>query len=209
MTTATSRRGTRLVVPRPSLSDWESWYAGGGQNRIVGDREMERFYNAVHPGPGMAAADIGCGTGRWTRQLSRWGIQVTGYDFCAAALSQAEAMGTSEGLSYARWDVNVEPIPLALRPGSLDLITCRLSLGYFDVQRFINDAGRLLTPRGTFYALVPLHRVDRRPFKGCFHRGLAEDEITQIGVGWSHRQVYPFRGHSRAIVLRGYGCRRV
>ncbi|MFE7159010.1 hypothetical protein [Streptomyces sp. NPDC057636] len=56
------------ILPCPR---WEAWYAGGGQNRIVGDRETERFYNAVHPGPGMAAADIGCGTGRWTRQLSR------------------------------------------------------------------------------------------------------------------------------------------
>jgi SAM-dependent methyltransferase len=70
----------------------------------------------------MMAADLACGTGQWTRQLAAWGLNVTGYNFSPAALRQATAAGLSDGLSYVQWDVNAEPIPHRLKPGSLDLV---------------------------------------------------------------------------------------
>ena len=100
------------------------------------------------------------------------------------------------------WDVNRD-IPRSLTPGSVDLITCRLSIAYLDQGRFTVDAARWLAPGGMFYALTPLHR-DRVPAEG-FHRGLTEDEIEGLAVGWSSCITYRLGKRARAIVLSGYG----
>ncbi|MBL1115274.1 class I SAM-dependent methyltransferase [Streptomyces sp. 110] len=151
----------------------------------------------------MKAADIGCGTVRWTRQLAHWGVQVTGYDHSREAIRQARQ--AAPDLRYEVWDVDRD-IPRSLTPGSVDLITCRLAIAYPGRGRFMVDAARWLAPGVMFYAPTPPYR-DRVP-AGGFHRGLTEDEIEGLAVGWSSRITYRLGKRARAIVLSGYGRER-
>ncbi|WP_260640588.1 class I SAM-dependent methyltransferase [Streptomyces angustmyceticus] len=169
----------------------------------MSDRERLRFCQSIHPGPGMMAADIGCGTGQWTRQLARWGVQVTGYDFSLRALVQARTARPLPGLSYVQWDVNGARIPLQLQPRSLDLVTCRLSLAYLEVDRFLANVGRWLTSRGTFWALTPVEYPNRPHDR--LHHGLTEEAIRDLTTGWAYARTYRFGRRHRAIVLRGFG----
>ncbi|MFD3381939.1 MULTISPECIES: class I SAM-dependent methyltransferase [unclassified Streptomyces] len=181
------------AVQQPTAADWDSWYAIG-RPTVVSDKESEYFHRRVQPRPGMTAVDLACGMGQWTRQLAAWGVLVTGYDFSGEALRQADAAGMRDGLPYAKWDIDAEPIPPALLPGSLDLVTCRHALPFLEYARVLTDVGRWLKPSGTFYALVHVADdqdeevdVDREQNDSGlepFHRGFSEAQIDGLGVGW-------------------------
>jgi SAM-dependent methyltransferase len=201
---------------RLSAADWDSWFMAGHPH-VVSDKEAELFQRLVEPKPGMTAVDLACGSGQWTRQLAAWSLTVTGYDFSAEALRQATAAGPRDKLAYARWDIDAEPIPPDLKPGCLDLVTCRYALPYLQYARLLTDVGRLLKPGGTFYALVRVHtgRQDAdadqaggsEPDTGreLFHRALTEAKVGTLGAGWAHVETHRLSRRHRAIVQHGYG----
>ncbi len=200
------------TVQRPARADWDSWYSVGWP-AVVTDKESEFFHRTVQPYVGMTAVDLACGSGQWTRQLAAWAMCVTGYDFSTEALRQARAAGLPDGLSYAQWDIDAEPIPPALMPGSLDLVTCRHALPYLEYGRVLTDVGRWLKPSGSFYALVRV--ADNQDNDNAtaqndsalepFHRGFTEAQIDGLGIGWAHRTTYRLSARNCVIVLRGYG----
>ncbi|WP_216586571.1 class I SAM-dependent methyltransferase [Streptomyces brasiliscabiei] len=205
------------AVQRLTADDWDARYSDGWP-ALVTAKEAERFHRIVQPRPGMTAVDLACGTGKWTRQLAAWSVRVTGYDYSTEALRQAGAAGLRDGLSYARWDIDADPIPPGLTPGSLDLVTCRHALPYLEHARLLTDVGRWLTPSGAFYALVRVAPdaeaadVDRdaeaagdTPLELPFDRGFTEAQINGLTVGWAHHAMYQLNARNRAIVLRGYG----
>ncbi|WP_331765323.1 class I SAM-dependent methyltransferase (plasmid) [Streptomyces sp. NBC_01384] len=208
MTAALSR------TVRLSAAEWDHWYQTGYPT-LVSHKETERFYTHVAPKPGMTAVDLACGSGQWTRQLTAWGLTVRGYDFSPEALRQANAAGMRDGLTYARWDIDGDPIPRTLRPGTVDLVTCRYALPYLAYARLLTDVGRWLTGTGTFYALVRVDDKgttdedqtanDEQHARDPFHRGLTEDQIETLGYGWAYGETYSLSARHRAIVLRGYG----
>ncbi|MDW4909849.1 class I SAM-dependent methyltransferase [Streptomyces sp. ADMS] len=198
------------TVQRPTPADWDSWYTAGWP-AVVTDKESESFHRTVQPYPGMTAVDLACGNGQWMRQLTAWGVFVTGYDFSTEALRQARAAGLPDGLSYAQWDIDAEPIPPALMPGSLDLVTCRHALPYLEYARVLTDVGRWLKPSGIFYALVRVAddqdnaTAQSDSVLESFHRGFTEAQIDGIGIGWARRTTYRLSARNCGIVLRGYG----
>ncbi|WP_327591562.1 class I SAM-dependent methyltransferase [Streptomyces chartreusis] len=206
------------TVHRLSAQDWDTWYTTGWPAVVTG-KEAEAFHRTVKPHYGMNAVDLACGNGKWTRQLAAWGVRVNGYDFSTQALRQAESANRRDGPSYARWDIDAEPIPPDLQPGSLDLVTCRHALPFLEHARVLTDVGRWLTPSGTFYALVRVtddRDNDEPPAGGNgqaqndpglepFQRGFTETRFAGLGTGWAHRMTYRLSTHTAAIVLRGYG----
>ncbi|MGW6745000.1 class I SAM-dependent methyltransferase [Streptomyces sp. NPDC055025] len=183
-------------------AEWDEWFRSGIPHK-VSDVESAQFYGRAHPKRGWRAVDIGCGHGQWTRQLVRWKMRVTGYDCSAVAVEQARRTMSHARLDYEVWDVTADSIPTGIEPGSVDLVTCRLSLAYLDMARFLVDAGRWLSPHGVFYALTPVERPDGEPSR-WYHRGLTEEQIATLGQGWSSRTTYTV-GSYRAILLSGYG----
>ncbi|MGX1266843.1 SAM-dependent methyltransferase [Streptomyces phaeoluteigriseus] len=149
--------------------------------------------------------DLACGNGQWTRQLAAWGLNTHGFDFSAEALRQAAAAGAPD-VTYTYWDIDGDPIHHNLRPGSVDLVTCRYSLPYLQYERLLTDVGRWLPPSGTFYALVYVDQpgVSRKPDADPFHRGFTEDEIQALSSGWAFRRTYSLSRSQKAVVLRGY-----
>ncbi|MEV1081997.1 class I SAM-dependent methyltransferase [Streptomyces sp. NPDC050211] len=211
--TAAAPRSCRL-----SADDWNEW-AATAPTTAVSPAESEHFHQRVGPRAGMTAIDLACGTGQWTQQLAAWGMAVTGYDFSDQALRQAEAEGLREGLAYALWDIVADPIPTELRPGTLDLVTCRYGLPYLEPGRLLTDVGRWLKPDGVFYAIVHVGAdPERRNRTGwqvhdsstgtaAFHQpmGLTDKQLTELGAGWVRREVHQLGHQQKAIVLSGYG----
>ncbi len=104
---------------------------------------------------GMAALDIGCGSGGITVALARdYGAgRVTGIDVevpvCAAARRRAEAAGLSDRVEI----VQVEPGPLPFHDGAFDLVFSKDSIVHIpDKEALARDVFRVLKPGGVFAA---------------------------------------------------------
>lgn len=185
--TTAARGGCQVDAPVPlSPKDWDSWHRTEGV--LVTEVEKDRFLKMVPSVAGMRIADVGCGTGAWTRQLARWGATVTGYDYSPEALRQAQLQVLSEpaaAVRYERWDVNSQPIPRSLRPCSLDLVTFRLSLAYLDAARVLADATRWLARDGALFILTsvgdPQQRGQAQPTGAQrFHRGIPAAQLEGL-----------------------------
>ncbi|WP_228976689.1 bifunctional 2-polyprenyl-6-hydroxyphenol methylase/3-demethylubiquinol 3-O-methyltransferase UbiG [Streptomyces sp. DH12] len=185
-----------------TAADWDEHYLRQ-QPRLITEQEAMRFRRRVRPRAGWRAIDLGCGPGRWTRQLNRWGLKVTGYDYSRRAISQALRRGVAtpygRGIDFRLWDIARDPCPGELTAGSIDLITCRASLAYLEPAVLLDKVGPLLAPGGVFYALIPL-----RPsyLDGPFYRGMTPDEVDRLaGEGWTGRSDYRLGHGHRGLVL--------
>lgn len=100
--------------------------------------------------PGMAAADIGCGTGAVTRvmaQISAGGA-VTGIDASTARLAEARTIAAESGLAITFRDGSAYDLPLAT--GSVDFAWSRFLFEYLGRPRqALAEMRRITRPRGT------------------------------------------------------------
>ena len=72
---------------------------------------------------GLAALDVGCGTGFLTFELAARGHQVTGVDFAAAMIAEAHRKATGRSLSVRFEEADAEQLPFA--SSSFDLVISR------------------------------------------------------------------------------------
>lgn len=101
---------------------------------------------------GLAALDLGCGTGRHALWLAQQGATVTALDFSPAMLAVARAKHRSEqGLAAGavRWLEHDLHQPLPVADGSFDLVVSGLVLEHLrDLPAFFAEARRVLLPGG-------------------------------------------------------------
>ncbi|KUF20134.1 class I SAM-dependent methyltransferase [Streptomyces silvensis] len=166
-----------------TAGDWDAYYTKWG-GRLVTQVEKERFLRLAPSPRGRRVADIGCGNGAWTRQLALWGARVTGYDYSAVALRQARCH-PQPGMAYEQWDVTSGPAPDSLAAGSVDLVTCRLSLAYLDIEPFLGHVADWLTSDGALYILTPVQYGPLRPRPPAadddpYLRAITEDQLTRL-----------------------------
>ncbi|MFI6055891.1 class I SAM-dependent methyltransferase [Streptomyces violascens] len=188
----------------PGAQAWNEWYAEGTHgDRIVSETEAETFLSHVAPTKGSRAVDLGCGGGGWSRRLAGWGSRVVGYDYSTVSVTQARNHPAVPDVTFELWDVNSEPIPRELTPGSVDLVTCRLSLAYMDVNRLLVDVGRWLAPWGVFYALTPVVHDDEVQ-NDPYHHALTFDEFEGLGTAWGSRTSWKVGKKHFGIALSGF-----
>src|SRR5690349_7147113 len=65
---------------------------------------VDRLMCYLRPARGSEVLDLGCGTGRHARQLSRWGLRVTALDLAASSIRQAKRWERA-GLRFLRHDM--------------------------------------------------------------------------------------------------------
>lgn len=94
--------------------------------------------------PHQLAVDLGCGTGQTSRPLTGYFEQVVGIDVSESQLEQARAVPGFPNLSYRVGTAEELPFP----DGSVDLLTAASAAHWFDAERFIKEATRVLKPRG-------------------------------------------------------------
>ncbi|WP_411098882.1 class I SAM-dependent methyltransferase [Streptomyces sp. x-45] len=193
----------RTAAPSLTAEDWNGLYASGRlAPRLIGDGERRSAHRTLSVACGMSAVDLGCGTGKWTRQLAAWGLDTIGLDFSQVVLTQARAAVSRA--RYELWDINDEATSDLLLPGSIDIVSCRLSFSLFDRSQLLPNMRRWMAPRGRLYILTNV--TDQHDGKlPAYECGMSEEDIASLGCdGWHVRDV--FRLNRRAgIVLQPSG----
>ncbi|MFD9619733.1 class I SAM-dependent methyltransferase [Streptomyces virginiae] len=182
-----------------SVGDWDRYHQEGRSARVLGDAEIQKFYHHVGPRQGMRALDLGCGRGAWTRQMGRYGIRTAGYDYSGVALAAARAGGPYYGqVSFEQCDLNAAGIPVTVEPGSVDIVSMRMSLEHLDRHRLMVDVKRILRAGGLAYVMTRLMPED---LLDPLERGLHPDEFEALADGWGSATSYAVGMHS-VMVLR-------
>jgi ubiquinone/menaquinone biosynthesis C-methylase UbiE len=134
------------------------------------------------------ALDIGCGTGRISLTLARQGAHVTALDVSRAMLrfcrDQARKARIASQIRCIQACAHQIPCP----DDQFDIITCFGVLEHLPVfirRRCLDEAARLLRPRGKMYVIVnnknnplltPRYRVKKTMPKGYF--------VSLVGLDW-------------------------
>ncbi|XP_071320949.1 putative methyltransferase DDB_G0268948 [Trachinotus anak] len=90
------------------------------------------------------AVDVGCGSGQGTILLAPYFTKVVGTDVSPAQLEMALANSNPPNVSYRQCPA--EELPFA--SGEVDLVTAMTAAHWFDCQRFLQEADRVLRPGG-------------------------------------------------------------
>ncbi|AYV32890.1 hypothetical protein EES41_39650 (plasmid) [Streptomyces sp. ADI95-16] len=187
-----------------ALRYWTRFYSRKDQDCHLPTRfEVQQFQRHLWPAPGQVAVDVGCGRGRFAAALARTGMAVTGYDWAPTAIQQASERYSSMRLRFAEHNFLTAADPAGLEPASVDLVVCRLSLGYLDQKAFLAQAQRWLRP-GTGTLHLVLEVTERQPpdWVSLSHR---DAEVDQLREGWrdSTRWDLTPNGWLTALALRG------
>jgi SAM-dependent methyltransferase len=92
--------------------------------------------------PGARVADLGCGTGIWSRTLAARGYRVIGVDPNDDMLARAREAGG--GPEYRRG----EAAATGLDGGSVDLCTAAQAFHWFELRPTLRELDRILVPGG-------------------------------------------------------------
>jgi ubiquinone/menaquinone biosynthesis C-methylase UbiE len=145
---------------------------------------------------GRKALDIGCGIGRITELLARWGADVTALDvalkmlqFCSAAAQQGKFKSKVEYIC-----ASAEAIPCGDR--QFDIITCFGVLEHLpDMVRraCIAECARVLKPGGRLYLVVnnkdnlmlKLRKRNKTKAKGYHFELVGLDWVEKVCADWN------------------------
>ncbi|KAM4023847.1 putative methyltransferase [Anomaloglossus baeobatrachus] len=90
------------------------------------------------------AVDVGCGTGRYTLPLAPHFKKVLGLDISDSQISVAKQISLAKNVSYM-----VAPAEkLPLKDASVDLVHAGLAAHWFTIDKFVNEANRVLKTGG-------------------------------------------------------------
>lgn len=91
---------------------------------------LGRLIELVQPQPTWEVLDVATGAGHTALALAPHVQRVVGSDLTPQMISQARALAAARGISNATFEMgDVEKLPF--RPGSFDLVTCRVALHHF------------------------------------------------------------------------------
>ncbi|AYV25739.1 hypothetical protein EES41_03185 [Streptomyces sp. ADI95-16] len=92
----TARQARARMARRVRLHTVEDWqrFNLSQPGRDVSPAELDMFRQRVPLQEKMRALDIGWGNGRWTRELAKLGLEVTGFDWDWAAVERADTFPT-------------------------------------------------------------------------------------------------------------------
>jgi SAM-dependent methyltransferase len=174
---------TNTVPVAPSNADaLQAWDGDDGaywaDNERIFDGSVARydppFLAAAAIEPGDLVLDIGCGTGRTTRDAARAAPNgsALGVDLSSAMIERARRRAADEGLGNARFlqaDAQIHPFD----PGAFTVAVSRTGAMFFGdpVAAFTNIA-RAVCPGGRL-ALLVWQPASRNPWFGAFAGALA------------------------------------
>jgi len=108
--------------------------------------------------PVECALDVGCGTGQSTVALLSYARRIVGIDPSSEMLAQTPR---HPRIDYRKG--HAEALPF--RRGDFDLVTVSSAYHWFDHERFLGEAARVLRAHGwlVLYKVGSMGRIDRRP----------------------------------------------
>ncbi len=152
---------SNLETPAPAATDGSAHYvlvtgdAGAARLRLLHEvygASTETLLAELGLGPGMRAADIGCGTGTVARWMAaRVGSQgaVAGVDLSLAQLEVARRDADRQGFAHLEFH-HADACDTGLPRASFDLVYCRFLLCHLaEPGRALREMRALLRPGGT------------------------------------------------------------
>ncbi|XP_024270915.2 putative methyltransferase DDB_G0268948 [Oncorhynchus tshawytscha] len=135
--------------------------------------------------PHALAVDLGCGTGQNSRLMAPHFQEVVGIDISECQLEEARAVAGFNNITYRKGTAEELPFPDA----SVDLLTAASAAHWFDQQRFLLEAGRVLKPCGCM-ALLGFADNFRLHYGSCGDR-LTDicDEFKKVLLPYTSTQV--------------------
>ncbi len=118
------------------------------------DNKYIRTIDTYAPLAGTSVLEIGCGSGRITRDLAEYAAHVVATDVDPAVLKQAQRQVTAENVDFILSDNRFPP----LEKGSFDLVIYTLSLHHIPVDSMVDNlehAGQLLKSGGKIVVVEP------------------------------------------------------
>lgn len=134
----------------------EHWARYADRYERAGWRHWKRFLEAVRIQAGDSVLDIGCGTGRSTRDAARLAVSgsALGVDLSARMLERARAAAEAEGLANVRFeqaDAQVHPFP----DDAFDIALSSFGAMFFaDPTAAFTNIARALRPEGRLALLT-------------------------------------------------------
>ncbi|XP_053482516.1 uncharacterized protein LOC128608647 [Ictalurus furcatus] len=139
---------------------------------IPPDRVLELILEYLNKKKGAShelAVDLGCGTGQNTRLLAPHFQKVVGIDVSECQVEEARAVQGFANVTYRSGPAEELPFP----DGSVDLLTAASAAHWFDTERFLKEAARVLKPHG---CMALLGYTDQ--FSLCY--GSCGDKLNNI-----------------------------
>ncbi len=140
-------------------TEYDSYFADSALMRLDIDILRQHLPNASSR-PAPIVADLGCGTGRVSRQLLPLGYEMLNVDLSEAMLREVVAQCPPKFQSRNRCQLaNLVEIDRELSPQSLDMAVCLFSSigmirGWKNRQRFLLGVHRALRPQAKFFVHV-------------------------------------------------------
>nr|XP_040057206.1 putative methyltransferase DDB_G0268948 isoform X2 [Gasterosteus aculeatus aculeatus] len=145
--------------------------------------------------PFERAADVGCGSGQGTVLLAEHFASVLGTDVSPAQLEMALQHSKKPNITYR--ECAAEQLPCA--DSSLDLVTAMSAFHWFDRPRFLQEAHRVLKPRGCLALLN--YTIDMQlGYPGCCSHTLNQVCKEFYAALQPHRSAH--LGHSSIEIYR-------
>ncbi|XP_020483784.1 putative methyltransferase DDB_G0268948 [Labrus bergylta] len=116
------------------------------QYRVAPDELISRIMSFMETRTNhfKLAVDVGCGSGQGTILLAPHFAKVVGTDISKAQLEMAQVNSNPPNVSYRHCPA--EELPFA--SGEVDLVTAMTAAHWFDRQKFLLEADRVLRPGG-------------------------------------------------------------
>ncbi|XP_063285504.1 uncharacterized protein LOC134571263 [Pelobates fuscus] len=107
--------------------------------------------------PYDTAVDVGCGPGRYTLPLAPYFKKVIGVDISKSQIWEAKQYCTLENVTFQV--AAAENLPL--EDSSVDLVNAGLAAHWFNMDKFVHEAIRVLKPNGclALHAFVPIFKL--------------------------------------------------
>lgn len=119
--------------------------------------------------PFVLAVDVGCGTGQSTHVLAPHFEKVVGTDISAAQIKEAKKMPSPPNISFL-----VSPAEeLPFEDASVDLVIASSAAHWFNLEKFMKEANRVLKPRGCMALLTYTQHLE-------VHAKDCSDKLTAI-----------------------------
>lgn len=131
----------------------------------------------------IAAADVGAGTGIWTRMLARGGCRMVAVEPNDEMRSRGEAANDGLPIQWLRGSAE----ETSLADASVDLVSMASSLHWTDFSRATAEFRRILTPAGVFVALWNTRAPEASPLLARIERTLKDivPELKRVSSGRS------------------------
>ncbi|XP_075034739.1 putative methyltransferase DDB_G0268948 [Mixophyes fleayi] len=148
------------------------------------------------------AVDVGCGTGRYTLPLAPHFKKVLGIDISDSQINLAKEHTLAENVSYM-----VAPAEqLPLKDASVDLVNAGLAAHWFKVDKFVNEATRVIKTNGCLavHAFHPSTDIEYGDLSGDLTALMAEvwDTLFQHSVKSTEHMLCQYQHIYDAVLLK-------